>query len=139
MREETARKVDISVDKIEQLSLRGTTCEVTSSSFRPRTNHFDPSLYYLRTTVMIQSYWNLQILSCHLEPIPDSAWSKAWVCGRLLAGMADSNPDGARMSVPCECCVLSEVCATGRSPVRRSPTGYFCVYVCVCMCVCVCV
>jgi hypothetical protein len=34
--------------------------------------------------------------------------SKAWVCGRSLAGTAGSNPAGAsRMSVSCECCVLS--------------------------------
>jgi hypothetical protein len=40
-------------------------------------------------------------------PVPVAALSKAWVCGRSLAGIADSNPSGARMSVSCECCVLS--------------------------------
>jgi hypothetical protein len=35
------------------------------------------------------------------------AWYKAWVCGRLLAGIAGSNPAGAWMFVCCECCLLS--------------------------------
>jgi len=48
--------------------------------------------------------------------------SKAWVCGRWLAGIMCSNPAGALMSVSCECCVLSEFSATGRSLVQRSPT-----------------
>jgi len=30
--------------------------------------------------------------------------SKMWVCGRLLAGIEDLNPDGARM------CLVSVVC-----------------------------
>ena len=38
-------------------------------------------------------------------PIPTTAPSKAWVCGRLLAGVAGSNPAG-RMDV-CLSCVLS--------------------------------
>jgi hypothetical protein len=33
--------------------------------------------------------------------------SNAWVYGRSLAGITGSNPDWARMSVCCECCVLS--------------------------------
>ena len=44
---------------------------------------------------------------CLSVPIPVAARSKAWVCGRLLAGIAGSNPSGAWMSVSCECCVLS--------------------------------
>jgi len=45
------------------------------------------------------------------EPIPVAAWSKAWECGRWLAGTARSIPaGGARMSVSCECCVLSGLC-----------------------------
>jgi hypothetical protein len=35
------------------------------------------------------------------------ARSKEWVCGRLLAGIADLNPSGAWMSVSCECRLLS--------------------------------
>jgi len=31
--------------------------------------------------------------------IPAAARSKAWVCGRLLAGIAGSNPAGAWMSL----------------------------------------
>ena len=30
-----------------------------------------------------------------------------WVCGRLLAGITDSNPAGAWISVSCDCCMLS--------------------------------
>jgi hypothetical protein len=33
--------------------------------------------------------------------------SKAWVCGRSLAGIAGSNLAGS-MDVCCECCVLSD-------------------------------
>ena len=41
------------------------------------------------------------------SPIPAAARSKAWVCGRSLAGIVGSNPPGAWMSVSCECSVLS--------------------------------
>jgi len=40
-------------------------------------------------------------------PIRVAERSKAWVCGRLLAGIVDSNPAWAWISVPFECCVLS--------------------------------
>jgi len=40
------------------------------------------------------------------EPIPVAARSKAWVCGRTLAGIAGSNTDDG-IYVSCECCVLS--------------------------------
>lgn len=52
--------------------------------------------------------------------IPLIVWSKAWVCGRSLAGTAASNSAWAWMSV---CCQV-EVSATGLSLVRRSPTEY---------------
>ena len=39
--------------------------------------------------------------------IPVSARSKAWVCGRSVAGNAGSNHVGAMDVVSCECCVLS--------------------------------
>ena len=39
-------------------------------------------------------------------PIPVAARSKAWVCGRSLAGITGSNPAGAWMCGCCECCVL---------------------------------
>ena len=57
------------------------------------------------------------------------ARSKAWVCGRSLAGNAGSNPAGLWMSVVC--CQV-EAYASGRSLVRRSPTECG---VCVCVCV----
>ena len=40
-------------------------------------------------------------------PVPVAARSKACVCGRSPAEIVGSNPDGAWMSVCCECCVLS--------------------------------
>jgi len=40
-------------------------------------------------------------------PVPVAARSKAWICGHTLAGIAGSNPAGARMSVSCACRVLS--------------------------------
>jgi len=40
------------------------------------------------------------------EPIPVAVRSKAWICGRSLAGTVVSNPAGG-MSGCCECCVLS--------------------------------
>jgi hypothetical protein len=36
-----------------------------------------------------------------------AAPSEASVCGRSLAGIAGLNPAEARMSISCECCVLS--------------------------------
>ena len=44
------------------------------------------------------------------RPISVAARSKTWVCGRLLAGIAGSNPSGG-MDICRECCVLS-----GRDP-----------------------
>ena len=56
-----------------------------------------------------------------------AARSKALVCGRSFAGIADSNPVPGGMDV-CSLwvlCVLQvEVTATGRSLVQRSPTEY---------------
>jgi hypothetical protein len=40
-------------------------------------------------------------------PIPVAAWYKAWVCDRLLAGIAASNSARASMFVFCDCRVLS--------------------------------
>ena len=37
---------------------------------------------------------------------PVAARSKAWVCGRSLAGIVGSNPAGG-LDVSCECCLLS--------------------------------
>jgi hypothetical protein len=57
-------------------------------------------------------------------PIPVAARSKAWVCGRSVAGIAGSNPTkghGCRSFVSLMCC-QTEVSASGRSLVQRSPT-----------------
>jgi len=40
-------------------------------------------------------------------PIPVAARSKAWVCGRSLAGILGLNTVGIWMSVCCECYVFS--------------------------------
>ena len=65
-------------------------------------------------------------------PIPVAARSKAWICGRSLAGIVGSNPAYAWRFVCCEYCVLYvhvEVCSTGWSLVQRNPAD------CVCVCV----
>ena len=60
--------------------------------------------------------------------VPVAAWSKAWVRGRSLAGIAGSNPtvglDVSLVSV----CVLSEICASGVLPsvVCLSVIAMFC-------------
>jgi hypothetical protein len=56
--------------------------------------------------------------------IPVAASSRAWVCGRSLAGVAGSNPtggDGCLSLVRVVCCQV-EVSASGWSLVQRSPT-----------------
>ena len=56
------------------------------------------------------------------KPIPVATRSRAWVYGRSLAEIADSNPAGGM-----DVCLLSVVCgqvevsATGRSLVQKSP------------------
>jgi hypothetical protein len=54
--------------------------------------------------------------------IPAAARSKAWACGRLLAGTAGSNPAGAWMSLVSAVCCQVEVFASGSSFVQRIPT-----------------
>ena len=57
-------------------------------------------------------------------PIPMAARSKAWVCGRSLAGIAGSNPARGHvcLSVVSVVCCPVEVSATYRSLVQRSLT-----------------
>jgi hypothetical protein len=60
-------------------------------------------------------------------PIPVAARSKAWVCGRSLAGIAVSNPAGGMdvcLSLVHVVCCQVKVSASGWSLVRRSPTEY---------------
>jgi hypothetical protein len=73
----------------------------------------------------------LNYARCGLRlPIPLAARSKAWVCGRLHAGVACSNPAGAWMSVSFESWVLS---GRGRcfSMITRPEESYWvwCVWV----------
>jgi hypothetical protein len=49
------------------------------------------------------------------RPIPVAAWSKVWVFGRWLAGIASSNPAG-RMDV----CLLSVLCVVRYRSLRRA-------------------
>jgi hypothetical protein len=54
-----------------------------------------------------------------------AAPSKAWICGRALAGIVGSNPPGDMDVVSCVCvcvCCQVEVSASGRSLVQRSHT-----------------
>ena len=63
-----------------------------------------------------------------IMPIPMTALSTVWVCGRSLAGIMGLNPDGGMVNVLC--CQV-EVSAQGRSLVQRSPTECVCVSLCV--------
>jgi len=48
------------------------------------------------------------------KAIPVVAGSKEWVCGRLLAGIAGSNPAGGMdVCIAILACCQLEVCATG--------------------------
>jgi hypothetical protein len=44
-----------------------------------------------------------EVTNTPLRPMPVAARSKAWLCGRSLAGIVGSNPAGAMESVSCEC------------------------------------
>ena len=69
--------------------------------------------------------------------MPVAARSKAWVLGRSLAGIADSNPAwGMVVCLLWVACCQVEVSATDWSLVWRSPTECVCVCVCVCVYVC---
>jgi len=68
--------------------------------------------------VMIETFFLLKAIK---QPIPVAARYKASVCGSSLDGIAGSNPS-VGMAVYCECCVLSEVCATSRILVQGCPT-----------------
>ena len=61
--------------------------------------------------------------------IPAAAWSKAWVCGRSLAG--DCGFEYGRRHVFVVCCQV-EVSATGRSLVQRSTSEYVLLSVIMC-------
>jgi hypothetical protein len=55
-------------------------------------------------------------------PIPVAERSRAWVCGRLLAGNAGSNPVKVmNLSLLSVVCCQVEVSANGRSLVQVSP------------------
>jgi hypothetical protein len=68
-----------------------------------------------KVTVMLRSYFENR----------RSQWpkrQKARICSRSLSGIAGSYPAGALLSISCECCVLLQFSATGRSLVQKSPT-----------------
>jgi hypothetical protein len=60
-------------------------------------------------------------MTVYVPTIPVDARSKAWVCGRSLAGITGSNPTGGMDVVSVVCCQVA-VTATSCSPVQRSPT-----------------
>ena len=69
-----------------------------------------------------------------MDRLSRSRWPRGLRCKSTAAellGLRVQIPPGAWMSVPGERCDLSEVFATGRLLVQRSPTD------CVCICVCV--
>ena len=52
-----------------------------------------------------------------------AVWSKAWVCGWSLVGIAGPNPPrGPYMYFSCVMCLQVEVYASGRSLVQKRPT-----------------
>ena len=53
-----------------------------------------------------------------MGPVPVAARSKAWVCCRLLAGIAGSNPAVGMMSV------VSVVCCLCEGPIAHSEEPY---------------
>ena len=56
--------------------------------------------------------------------------SKAWVCGRSLAGIMNSNPAGViDMSLVSVLCCQIEVFATGRSLIQGIPPTLLCLIV----------
>jgi hypothetical protein len=62
-----------------------------------------------RTSNLIPPLTALLFLHPYLYyPIPVAARSKAWVCGRSLAGIAGSNSVLAWIFVCCECCAMSD-------------------------------
>jgi hypothetical protein len=69
-----------------------------------------------------------------------AARSKAWVCGRLLSGIAVSYPAGD-MPVSCECYEFSGRSLCDGPITRTDESSRVCAYVCagVCVCVCLCV
>jgi hypothetical protein len=67
--------------------------------------------------LLAQHLWQIMFVRV---PIPVAARLKAWVCGRSIARLRI--PPEAWMSVSCECCVLSEVSASGGSLVQKNST-----------------
>jgi hypothetical protein len=74
-------------------------------------------------SVLIQnSFTKTKGLATFSYCVTVAARSKAWVCGGSLAGIPDSNPVGASMSVSCECvCCQVEVSSLGLSLDHTSP------------------
>ena len=76
-------------------------------------------MIYAETKLSIRNYENRSNTSLQynhfcfifiynkISPIPVAAWSRAWVCGHSLAGIAGSNAAGDMDVRLFECCVLS--------------------------------
>ena len=75
--------------------------------------------------IILTYFMRLRTYVCMCRTVPVAAQLKAWVCGRSLAGIADSNPIGDMdvCLVSIVCCQV-EVSASGWSPVQRSPTEW---------------
>jgi len=73
-----------------------------SFEWRSNTNFQQNSHFYvISTTIHYKTYFDMK------KPIPVAARTKAWVCGRSLAGNAGSNRAGGMNICCCEGCVLS--------------------------------
>ena len=75
-------------------------------------------------TDFLLSISSIKVSYAYLKVIPVAPRSKAWVCGRLLAGIVRSNPaEGhGRLSVVSVVCSQVEVSASGWSLIQRSST-----------------
>ena len=78
---------------------------------------------------MIQSYWNVQIFSCHFvyhRSLSPRGLRRGSAAACLLEWRVQIPSGNECLSLVSVVCCQVEVCATGRSPVPRSPTGCMC-------------
>ena len=78
-------------------------------------------IFFVQAVNSVMLLFKLFVNFITYAPIPVAARSRAWVCGRSVAGIAGSNPAGGvdvfLLRVLCQV----EVSATGRSLAQRSP------------------
>ena len=89
--------------------------------FDPGWNSYPQLWQHWRTAAELKQLWRYLIMAVNSCSLCLLTWSSGSTAARLL-GLRVRIPPRAWMSVSCQCCVLSEVCATGRSLVQRSRT-----------------